>query len=615
MKSKKSCFDCATGRMELRRFAPMWILYTMVLFVTTALNFAGVEKYPVNRLNVLHDYVFLMAVCNFLYAFALAEVLFGDLYNPRLCYAIHALPITRGGFFGTQVVLGIMGSLIPNLMNSALLLFFIPAYRITVLWWLLLIQLQFLCFFGFAVLSAVCAGNRLGLMLFDGIFNFLAVLVYWFQVHVFMPLIYGLTDYSGGFLRFCPLYSMLSPGLNFTIDYNAVTAEDSAMVIKYVVRKVSLERGVWLLALWAALGIAAICLAMKLYRRRRLEFTGELVIFPQLKPVFLIIYTLICAGAAHLIPYVLNVGLASGGAYLLMLLGMVVGYYTGLMLLKRQVQVFRPDTLPAISVMIAVMIAALTVTALNPLGLGRKIPEPEEIQSIYLSPYYRSDGFTADENAEISQVLALQQEILAEHDRIESSRPLLQRLFGNENSEVPYPGNEDECSDMYYTFTMQDGSTLLRKYTVHSSSDYIEELRAIFSRPEVVLSPCSIREGNQLMTVEELLESITMVNLICTHTQPEYIDGHSQRIKDTEEIQSLMAAVLSDCESGTMAQNWLMRQGEYIEYLDIYYFSNTAQRTFSFMLDISEKNEAISGWMADHGIHDENASPEIGRIK
>ena len=94
-----------------------------------------------------------------------ANLLLGDLYNPRLSYGLRSFPITQGGWFGTQVILGIVSVLPGILISGIILAAMLTAYRIYILVFLGYAFLSFLFFYGAALLCAVCAGNRLGMML------------------------------------------------------------------------------------------------------------------------------------------------------------------------------------------------------------------------------------------------------------------------------------------------------------------------------------------------------------------------------------------------------------------------------------------------------------------
>ena len=62
----------------------------------------------------------LMGLVNLLFAPLVAMLLFGDLYNSRMCNALHAMPVRRETLFLTNVVSGLLFSMIPTAVMALL---------------------------------------------------------------------------------------------------------------------------------------------------------------------------------------------------------------------------------------------------------------------------------------------------------------------------------------------------------------------------------------------------------------------------------------------------------------------------------------------------------------
>ena len=160
MKLRKSCYDPAFCRMGFKRFAPLVILYTLLLVLLTLANVNLGKDMNVTAVYGIYQLFQCSVLLHFGYAFILTALLLGDLYTPRLCFAIHALPVTRGGWFGTQVIQGIL-SVIPGiLLSGGLMAASVTRFRVLIPVWMGLALLQFLFFFGVALLCGICAGNR-----------------------------------------------------------------------------------------------------------------------------------------------------------------------------------------------------------------------------------------------------------------------------------------------------------------------------------------------------------------------------------------------------------------------------------------------------------------------
>ena len=105
MKLKTSFFNLTAFKKNLLRFSPIWALYTVFLLVV----FFGTTGQ--DAVYVARDVVYMirgMAPVNLLYGGICAMFLFGDLYNSRLCNALHAFPVRREGWLLTGIAAGIL---------------------------------------------------------------------------------------------------------------------------------------------------------------------------------------------------------------------------------------------------------------------------------------------------------------------------------------------------------------------------------------------------------------------------------------------------------------------------------------------------------------------------
>ena len=142
MKSRTSFFNKTVFKKDLTRFAPAWGVCTILMLL--ALISMADRSYAYYRLQNVRDSITVMSWLNLIYAAVVAQLLFGDLFQSRMCNALHALPLRRESWFGTHVVSGMAFSLLPNLVIALLGL---PILRLetgwsAVFWWLLASELQ-----------------------------------------------------------------------------------------------------------------------------------------------------------------------------------------------------------------------------------------------------------------------------------------------------------------------------------------------------------------------------------------------------------------------------------------------------------------------------------------
>ena len=617
MKLKKSCYDPAFCRMGFKRFAPLGILYTLVLVLLTLSNVNLGRNLYGDITTSLHSCFQYTLLINFAYAFILVQLLLGDLYVPQLCYAIHALPVTRGGWFGTQVIQGIL-SIIPGiLISGGLMAASMTRFRVLIPVWMGVSLLYFLFFFGLALLCGVGAGNRMGMAVLYGLANFFGLVVSWARLKIFAPLIYGMYIPNTKVL-FCPISTLLNSEI-FQAHYVSQTLpapkdgptayyEASFFDCESVDRIEFVPKSILTVVFFAILGCIAIFLAMKLLQHRKPECAGDLLAFPKTAPVILVL-TSLCSGVMfHGVSSLFGWSIG----YLMMAIGLTVGYYGCLMLQKRQVNVFTLKHFLPLAVMAAAGVLALGITGLDLFGATYRIPEADQIESVELRiPHNYYDTFYASQPEDIEKVLILHRDTLEEHRVTENARPLLERIFGNEEEALEYEkedGSLEWTGKMFIVYTLKNGSTLCRSYQYHESIPHLDILREIFSRPEFVFNEFGLEiipeSRSDILTI---LDQAKLVQLNCWHGENDlgYLRDKTVDIPNREEWEQLVDAMLEDAKTGSLAQPYALHPGQdYQDYINIilpasYYDGMTN-------LNISIYSDCVNtlNWLVEHGYHD-----------
>lgn len=610
MKLRKSCYDPAFCRMGAKRFAPLGILYTLGLVLFTVGNVNLGQNMYSTVVTSFYTFFQYTLVFNFAYAFVLVQLLLGDLYTPRLCYAIHALPVTRGGWFGTQVIQGIL-SVIPGiLISGGLMAVSVTRFRILIPVWMGISMLQFLFFFGAALLCGVCAGNRMGMAVLYGILNFGALFVVWARMKIFSPLIYGMYIPDAS-TRFCPIFAMVNspifqPQYSQTYVRNDIDGPTAYFESREILSIEFNSKGIWVTVLFAALGCLAIFLAVKLLQRRKPECAGDLLAFPIMKPVILVLCTLFSGIVFHAISSIFEWSMG----YLMLAIGLVVGYYGCLMLLKRQVNVFTGKSFLPLAVMGAAVLISLTVTGLDLFGTTYRIPEASQVEKAELRlPYIYNSTFTATQAAEIENILTLQRDALEEHRQREAARPMLERIFGSEEETIEYEksdGTSEKSGRMYITYTLKNGATVNRSYLYHETSPHLEILQKIFSQPEFVFNNYDDFGYTADGGFEKLLERTNIIQVRCWHDGSEYAVEKSFNITSPADWQGLMDAMLADCEAANLGQTYSLHpDNTYRDRINIYYQSTRVEGSDCLSVDVYTDCENTLNWLIEHGYHDE----------
>lgn len=600
--------------MELRRFAPVWILYTVGMLLYAAAAFSNFNYEPDGPLNAVAYHIREMGLINFAYALVLAQLLFGDLYNTRLCFSLHSLPITRGGWFGTQIILGILGSLIPNLITAGMMLLYVKEFQIVILWWWLAVQMQFLFFFGAAVLCAVCSGNRFGMVILYALLNFAAVCAAWMQLKVYASLIYAmyLPDIKVPLSPIVYIDNIRIFLINVKYRFVEGPSGEPDWQEGYI-ESVNLNGELWTLLIYAAVGCALIALAMYLYRKRKAECAGDLLAFPKMEPAFLVVFT-ICAGAAGT---VVAYRFAWQMKYLMLALGLVGGYYACLMLLRRQVNVFTKKTFCPIALICGVMLLSLVLTGMNAFGFTYKVPNAEDVASVQLGRPWggASETIESSDPDVIQKIISIQEEALERHRQIEASRPLMERIFGDEGIEENHlrdNGQQEMTGTLRLVYTLKNGSTLKRCYFFNESCDSIPVLKELFSSPDMIFTDYY---ANTLIgkdhPIEEFLPNVEMIQIQCNHRgdhEMSFFDNLT-RVTEKEQFAELLEAILADCEENNTAQeNFLHADcfGTNFDYVTIWYQDPEAEvHNRAFDLVVYSCCTNTQKWMLENGVHTE----------
>ncbi len=512
MKLRTSCFNKTAFWKAITRFAPLWAVYFIggVLIMLTVTQRSGEQAHHYSASFTAATIGYFAAI-NGIYAGLAAQLLFGDLFNSRMCNALHAMPLRRETWFFTHLLAGLAFSIVPNTLGILLILPRLGAFWFVAFLWLLGMTLEYLFFFGLAVFSMFCTGNRFAMVAVYGILNFASVIARWFCAVVFAPMLYGVSFPEKPFLLLCPVVNLAQNEQWVNWDWKDVSG-------KLYHREYFFDglAGPWTY-LWviAAIGVALLAVSLLLYRRRKLESAGDFIAVQPLAPIFSVVFSL-CAGAVFAM-----LGEITNSFYLpYLLVGTLVGYFGGQMLLQRRVKVFGKRTLLKAGVLLTTVFLTLAVVRLDPLGVTRWVPEEKDVASVTISDSayyskYNQTLFTAESTEDIQTVLALHQEIIAQ---------------GEERAD------EDSLMDLHLSYQLTNGSTVKRAYAAYLPTETIAPLKYLFSRPEVVLG------------YEDCLTNPSRIASI-------HIDSKLPLPKEAKA--SFLEAVAKDCENGNMAHSYM----------------------------------------------------------
>jgi len=593
MKSRTSFFKTAVKK-DLTRFAPAWILYMVCLLLGMLLMAEGGLELGFAR--SFADCIQVMSIVNLAYGLLTSQLLLGDLFNSRLCFGLHVLPIRRDDWLGAHWLSGIFFSLVPTAVMTAISIPLVLLSNMEKSWqlplyWFLAVNLQYLFFFGFGTFTMLLSGNRFGAALIYGIGNFAAILVYYMVDTVYLPLLFGFVGNQDPFILFSPVVQFTEfsfIGTNSIREF-AYFSELGESVYRYR-GNFALTENWWYLWVCAGVGLVFGLLGLLIYRSRDLERAGDLMATRKIEPVFLVAYSLFCATVCHFVAADI---LGFGGHYILMAVGLVAGWFTGRMLLKRSTRVFGKKAWPGLLALCAAVAVSLGLTVLDPLNLEERIPEREEIVSVSLYQYpYDSRSAKLTREEDIETVLRIHEKALEERLAVGTVWINGQRL-----ESVPFTADRNEvyrAPTIYLTYQLKNGSRLTRTYRVNPFEEDGLAVRTYFSDLSYVLPHGKLIPGD----LEEFI-----------------INGCAFSCEDftEEDGRTLVEAIRADSEAGALAQDSMYysrepvvtytRLGELYQDHTLWMDMMLGGNSYSFQ--IYTESEHTMQWLRQRGLLDE----------
>lgn len=530
MQSKTSFFNKTLLRKNLTRFAPLWCGYLLCMVLVLVLMAQGNTDYWFARSYA--DWVTGMAAVNLGIAFLAVQVLFGDLYSTRMCYGMHAFPLRREGIYTGAVSVGLLCSLVPTAVFALVSLPMLartPVTGATALagYFWASANLQYLFFFGCAVVCAMLAGNRLGMTALYGMINLGGGIAYMLAKAAFTPLLYGVITPDEPF-------GLASPIMYEVLEYHPLIEMHNRSVLVgpnewEIEGWYNLGTGWGYLAVTAAVGIACLLLGLLLYRRRALECAGDFLAGKKLETPVLVCETL-CAGTAAA-TVATEMGRNRYGVTLVFwAVGLTAGWLVGKMLLERSTRIFRLKNLRGLVLVAAAMAICLGLTKIDIFGIETRIPEESEISSATIW-----QGNPVQDMGKL---------------RLFHAQALDDRMEDMPYNNWPYNPVEDDIAYIPIIYTLDNGFTLHRRYPVKADSPAGQTAKELLSDISMVFARYRApEEAKSIRTVEDVMGRLG--EPVAISAGPFQLD---EQYINRETLQELVVALAADCAEYRIAQ-------------------------------------------------------------
>ena len=616
MRLKTSCFNATVYRKNLARFAPVWGVYGLSLVVGILLLYSnGGTAKAFHFASHMTQLVEIMGVVNLCYAPLIAQLLFGDLYNSRMCNMLHAFPLRRENWFITNVLSGLTFSLVPTaamcLVALPLLAGSIFEGATSLAFWIFLAgNLQFVCFFGMAVFAAMCVGNRFTMAAGYGLLNAGALIAYWLIDTVYTPMLYGVITPT-------QLMSKLTPMAHIT-EYSYIKTSASLYDLrelfgndlKGAVATFTITGEWWRLWVLAAVGVVFALLGLVLYRHRDLECAGDAVAFPVLVPVFQVLCAIFVAAAAQM--FLCTFTGMSEQSFLVLTVGLVVGWYIGKMLLERSTRVFTLKNSYGLAALAAVFAVSLWMTHVDLFRIETRLPQAESIKSVTFG------GRQFEEQADIENFLRLNRDALENRNEnwgtfvwvdgewiqhIDTNADRIDEE--NENNRYTY------VDSVNLVYELHNGKLIRRRYNIWMDNQYVSSeagriANDYLTRWDTINSRTITVNGVEYNRLDYVLQNVKSLYV-------DYMEeGDLQTKLATEEnVRSLVAALQADCAEGHMAQNDYYHTGYFRmeeEAVEKGYYDFTSLgisiggKEYTWWISIYADSRHTIKWLKDHDL-------------
>ncbi|MCR5310724.1 MAG: ABC transporter permease [Lachnospiraceae bacterium] len=535
MQSKTSFFSTVVKK-NLTRFWPLWGIATffwLLIPFAFLMNFSrdfydsseGAGWFYGGATTGLPFFLLI-------YSCFVAMAVWSYLYTGKSVGLMHSLPITRNELFAANFVSGLIMIFIPVGAAGMVLAIFqivmggfpVTAFLLTAV----IVLAESLFFFAFATFVAHLTGNVLALPILYFILNFLAVIIE-YEISVYASLLcYGLDDTFNGNASF------LSPVIHLMmyVDYvdRSVSTPGRRTVFSPEYQYIE---GWDSIGLYALVAVVLIAVSIWLYRRRKSETAGEVVSARTLRPIALYCFTVCAALTGGILLFAIFGGFdryqCAPLLALCMIISALIGYYGGLMLIKRKLKVFDRKSLYGMIVVAVACVFFIALLRADAFKREKVIPKQERVDYVHVYVDGLDLRIPGDEAHR-----ACYEEITKLHSKcIENKAIIIERkneMLGNGVTDEEY------CwLSVRFSYYLKNGKQIVRDYDVIYKPD-----------PEGV-APGSIEEAIAAFSTNRDLQLQSMY--VDSGLTPEYvfIDGLDLNRSDANAIYK---AVIEDIKDG-----------------------------------------------------------------
>jgi hypothetical protein len=253
--------------------------------------------------------------------------------------------------------------------------------------------------------------------------------------------------------------------------------------------------------------------------------------------------------------------------FLLLSVGLVVGWFIGKMLTEHTTRVFTLKNCYGLAALAAVFAVSLWLTHVDLLKIETRLPDPEKIKCVQFG------GKEYTEREDIENFLRLQADAL-EHRAEEPGTYVLVDgqwigCFGENYDKYLGEGFSDQYRYTYVdgknlTYELENGKLIKRHYNIWVDTEYVESeagsiARDYLTRWDHINSRTITVKGVEYDRLDWVLQDLEEIYV-------DYMEDSETLRKELatpSNVRSLIAAIKADCAEGNMAQALLYHTGSF----------------------------------------------------
>lgn len=610
MKSKTSFFNVGIYRNIIKRTWPLWAAYFLVWFFSMPLitlvnrmESAGTIPpsmfFPEYINGVADSLLHFSAVSGFVVAILAAMAVFNFMHSSRGTGLISSLPVRRETVFASAYLAGLIPVIVIDFVIAALNLLSSLGAEVSFsvilnanLFWFVVNVMEYVTFYGIAVIIAMVTANNVALPVLYLIFNFLIVGMETVVNGIFSEFIFGYNNHSAALLFMSPFIMLMQ--LVAVINTDGIAA--GAQVYHYF----SSFTHWGILFSYFAVGIVFSVIALLLYRRHRMESAGDVVAIPALRPVFKY-GVAVCASLSFSVLFSIIVSEAIPGRTfdlivltIGLIIGAFIGYFVSEMFIQKSLHVFKGKW-RGFSVLVVLCVIFTFCTAKNVFGIATHLPDADDVEYAYTYEYSNIE-FT--DRGEIEELLRINRAVVAN---------------GNEYMQLLGGIYDGDRTSVEFGYVLKNGKTVYRSYTIPDDENYAA-YRKLHCETEHVLQYFTPSVD---VTAENISDAVISVYenpglkdkngepyVFVTPTKDDdgniYTEAANIDLTPEQAVDFYRSAFIPDVEAGNIANPMVCVTGPTVFDVNISLFSENGPAWDSFYVSIDENAEHCIRWLCDN---------------